>query len=90
MAYAPALELQRETLGRVASGGGEPNALLLVEHDPVITVSQRRESAKHLLAAPEVERLVGVVHEGGHLAKAAAHQLLNNLGGDGIGLVSLR
>jgi lipoyl(octanoyl) transferase len=60
MAYATALAIQRETAERVIAGEDEPNALLLVEHDPVITVSQRRESARHLLAPPEVLRKLGI------------------------------
>src|SRR5688572_29887799 len=61
MAYATALAIQRETVERViASGGDAPNTLLLVQHEPVITVSQRRESARHLLAPPEVLRELGI------------------------------
>ncbi len=58
MAYAPALDLQRKTLEGVLAG--EPNTLLIVEHDPVITVSQRRESAQHLLASPERLASLGI------------------------------
>lgn len=58
MAYAPALDLQRQTLEWVLAG--EPHVLLLVEHDPVITISQRRESAQHLLASPERLARLGI------------------------------
>lgn len=58
MAYAPALDLQRKTLEGVLAG--QPGTLLLVEHNPVITVSQRRESAQHLLASPERLASLGI------------------------------
>jgi lipoyl(octanoyl) transferase len=60
MAYATALAIQRETAERIIASENEPNTLLLVEHDPVITVSQRRESAKHLLAPHEVLHTLGI------------------------------
>lgn len=49
MAYAPCLELQRE-VNRAVAGDGQPNTLLLVEHDPVITVTPRKGVEDHLLA----------------------------------------
>jgi lipoate-protein ligase B len=51
IAYAPALEIQRATHHRLADGIGPP-MVLLVEHDPVITVSRRRSAAGHILADP--------------------------------------
>ncbi|MCE9591227.1 MAG: lipoyl(octanoyl) transferase LipB [Planctomycetes bacterium] len=52
MAYPAALELQRRTHQHVLDGI-DPPTILLVEHDPVITVSQRKESPAHLLASRE-------------------------------------
>ena len=49
MAYGPALELQRQIHQRVLDGHCPPT-LILVEHDPVITISRRQSAAKHLLA----------------------------------------
>jgi len=40
--------------------------------------------------APHVERLVGVVHEGGHLTELAAHQLLHDAGRLRVGLLRPR
>ena len=50
MAYAAALELQREVNFSVSRGEAGPT-VLLVEHEPVITVSQRRGAGEHLLAS---------------------------------------
>lgn len=58
LAYAPALEIQRQIHERVLAGG--PATLILVEHEPVITVSQRRESARHLLAGPQRLAQLGI------------------------------
>ena len=52
MAYAPALERQRQQNLAVSRGEAGPT-LLLVEHDPVITISQRRGAREHLLASAE-------------------------------------
>lgn len=49
MAYEPTLALQRE-VNLAVSLGEKPDTLLLVEHDPVITISHRREAASHLVA----------------------------------------
>jgi lipoyl(octanoyl) transferase len=57
-AYAPALEVQRKMLEDVLAGA--PGTLIFVEHDPVITVSQRRESQQHLLASPERLKKLGI------------------------------
>ena len=47
MAYAPALQRQRERNAQVAAGTQGP-ALLLVEHDPVVTVSRRPAAREHV------------------------------------------
>ena len=52
MAYAQALAMQRQINQEVIEGR-RPPTLLLVEHDPVITISNRRGAAKHLLASAE-------------------------------------
>lgn len=59
MAYVPALEFQRETHARVLAKHMPP-ALILVEHDPVITVSQRREAPSHLLATSDALTKLGI------------------------------
>ena len=57
LAYPLAFEQQRE-LNRAVSLGEAPSTLLLVEHEPVITLSHRRDIRDHLLATPaELERL---------------------------------
>ena len=43
-----------------------------------------------LALAPHVERLVGVVHEGAHLAELAAHELLHDARGLGVSLLRPR
>ena len=50
MAYAPALLLQREVHQRVLDRSS-PQTLLLVEHEPVITLSKRRGVGRNLLAS---------------------------------------
>ena len=52
LAYAPALERQRRRNLAVSLGRAGP-AVMLVEHDPVITVSHRKEARGHLLATPQ-------------------------------------
>lgn len=47
MAYAAAFDVQRETHECVFAGDAE--TILLVEHDPVITISQRRDCRQNLL-----------------------------------------
>ena len=62
-AYAPALDTQRLTHERVLEGqlpAGHVGALLLVEHEPVITVSQRQGSSRHLLASPQRLAALGI------------------------------
>lgn len=48
MPYVVAMSVQRQVHQRVLEGVQGPT-LLLVEHDPVITVSQRRSAAGHVL-----------------------------------------
>ena len=69
MAYAPCLELQRETNRAVAAGERAPT-LLLVEHDPVITVTPRKGVENHLLTSR------------GHLAKLGIDVQPTDRGGD--------
>ncbi|MEM6854358.1 MAG: lipoyl(octanoyl) transferase LipB [Planctomycetota bacterium] len=55
--YAEAWAVQRERNDAVSLGEARP-ALILVEHDPVITVSHRKGVRDHVLASPEeLERL---------------------------------
>ncbi|MCX5659524.1 MAG: lipoyl(octanoyl) transferase LipB [Planctomycetota bacterium] len=79
LAYAPALELQRTTHQRVLDRL-EPPTILLVEHDPVITVSQRPDAAKHLLAdAVRLARLgidVQLTDRGGDITYHGPGQLV--------------
>ncbi len=59
MGYAEALELQRTVNQQVIDGQALPQ-LLLVEHDPVITVTHRPGVSEHLLAAPERLEKLGI------------------------------
>ncbi|MEM7625642.1 MAG: lipoyl(octanoyl) transferase LipB [Planctomycetota bacterium] len=52
MAYAAALKRQRERNAAVSLGEAKP-ALLLVEHEPVITISHRKGVREHLLASEQ-------------------------------------
>jgi lipoyl(octanoyl) transferase len=65
LAYASALELQRESHSAVIaareSGEAVPMPVYFLEHDPpVITVSRRPGAADHLLATPELLAAHGV------------------------------
>lgn len=64
MAYAPAAACQGEHLARVVDSRGSaapvPGVILLVEHDPVITVTRRAGSAGHVLASPDTLAQAGV------------------------------
>jgi lipoyl(octanoyl) transferase len=62
LAYGPALALQLQTHERVVSGE-LPGALIVVEHEPVITVSQRQSASAHLLASPELLSKLGIAVE---------------------------
>ena len=66
--YDEALAVQRALHERVVAardgGPGEPMHLLLLEHDPVVTVSRRPGAAANLLATPAMlERAGGAVRE---------------------------
>lgn len=64
LGYAPAYDIQAARVAAVleAREAGSPRAgfLLLVEHDPVVTVSRRPGAAAHLLATPELLAARGV------------------------------
>ncbi len=79
MAYAPALDKQREVNEAVIAGEAGPT-LLLVEHDPVITVSRRKSAPGHLLASPgELDRLgiaVAETDRGGDITYHGPGQLV--------------
>jgi lipoyl(octanoyl) transferase len=62
LAYAAALAVQQQTHEAVLSGHNPPT-LLLVEHDPVITVSQRQGAGQHLLASPQRLAELGIALE---------------------------
>ncbi|MEX0655604.1 MAG: lipoyl(octanoyl) transferase LipB [Phycisphaeraceae bacterium] len=59
MGYVAALALQREVNEAVIAGQAPPT-LLLLEHDPVITVSRRRTARDHLLASPDRLARLGI------------------------------
>jgi lipoyl(octanoyl) transferase len=62
--YEPAYQTQltylEEVLAAREAGEPVPGYLLLVEHDPVITISRRAGASNHLLATPEMLRQQGV------------------------------
>ncbi|MCC6968717.1 MAG: lipoyl(octanoyl) transferase [Phycisphaerales bacterium] len=70
LAYAPAFDLQRQTADGVLAArevrGIDPSILpmagiiFLVEHDPVVTVSNRAGAMSHLVATPELLEREGV------------------------------
>lgn len=63
MPYRPALELQRAHHAALLADRGarvEPDRILLVEHDPVVTVSRRPAAAAHVLLAPEALARLGI------------------------------
>jgi len=63
LAYGPALAEQRR-VNQAVIEGDHPPTLLLVEHAPVITVSQRKRARRHLLASPDRLAELGIdVHE---------------------------
>lgn len=63
MRYGPAFELQKE-LNQAVVDGEAPPTLLLVEHEPVITVSQRRSAGQHIVASKDRLARMGIeVHE---------------------------
>lgn len=63
LAYAPAYEEQLRRHAQVLArreSGGPLGTLLLVEHEPVVTVSRRPDARKHLVATPEMLTRAGV------------------------------
>lgn len=58
MAYRPALELM-EARAEARVQGAVPDALFLVEHQPVLTLGRRADLA-HVLASPEVLKTAGI------------------------------
>ncbi|NJL31928.1 MAG: lipoyl(octanoyl) transferase LipB [Phycisphaerales bacterium] len=59
MPYTQAFELQCQHHEQILQGTGHP-VVLLVEHDPVITVSRRATASKNLLASPDMLRQLGI------------------------------
>lgn len=64
MPYADAYRIQSEHLERVVASRESPapipGVILLVEHDPVITVSRRAGAESNVTASPDALRLAGV------------------------------
>ncbi len=64
LAYAPAYQAQQDHLAEVlhARDAGRPEIgrLLLVEHDPVITIGRHPGAARHLIASPDLLAKNGV------------------------------
>jgi lipoate-protein ligase B len=79
MAYAEALELQRQVARARIDGSLEQDALLLVEHPPVVTLG-RSAKERHLLASPEQLAARGVelfeVERGGDVTFHGPGQLV--------------
>jgi lipoate-protein ligase B len=59
LAYEPAFERQRQVHAAVLAGE-RPDTLLLVEHEPVVTVGRRPRADRHIVASPELLRRQGV------------------------------
>ncbi|MEZ6189820.1 MAG: hypothetical protein R3C45_00840 [Phycisphaerales bacterium] len=79
MPYAHALALQRE-VNLAVSLGNEPPTLLLVEHDPVITVTHRQSAWDNLLApASKLDEMgidVQITDRGGDITYHGPGQLV--------------
>jgi lipoate-protein ligase B len=77
--YADVLTLQREVARARIAGGVDEDVLLLVEHDPVITLGRSSKTA-HMLATPEYLRQRGVdlfeVERGGDVTFHGPGQLV--------------
>lgn len=58
--YADAWDQQRRVHERMLADADAPPAVLLVEHPPVITLSQRKDVAGHLLASRERLATMGI------------------------------
>lgn len=67
MSYSEAYRIQLDHADAVLaardSGSPEIGRLLIVEHDPVITISRRPGARRHLLASPETLATLGVAVE---------------------------
>jgi len=78
MAYLPALDLQHRLVA-ARQAGRLPDVLLLVEHDPVITLG-RRARPEHILVGPEVLAQAGIevhtVERGGDVTFHGPGQLV--------------
>ena len=70
LAYAPAWEKQKQVHDELLNNPDTPPTLLLVEHDPVITISQRKAAPEHLLASQD------------HLASMGSTTHATDRGGD--------
>jgi lipoyl(octanoyl) transferase len=79
MAYGEALELQRDVARARISGAIPEDVLLLVEHDPVVTLGRSSKEA-HLLASPALLAARGVelfeVERGGDVTFHGPGQLV--------------
>jgi lipoyl(octanoyl) transferase len=63
LGYGPALQRQRD-LNQAVIDGAAPPTVLLVEHDPVITLTRRKAIGEHLVATPAQLDAAGVTtHE---------------------------
>ncbi|MCA9280099.1 MAG: lipoyl(octanoyl) transferase LipB [Phycisphaeraceae bacterium] len=64
MPYADAYEIQQQHHARILENRGTPDAsvgtILLVEHDPVITVSKRPSAQNNLVASSQLLQQMGV------------------------------
>ena len=78
MAYGPALDLQHRLVA-ARQAGHIPDVLLLVEHDPVITLGRRANPA-HILVPPEALQQAGIevrhVERGGDVTYHGPGQLV--------------
>lgn len=65
LAYADAYALQQAHLAEVVAaretGRPDPGRILLVEHDPVVTIGRHPGAARHLIASPDALAARGVV-----------------------------
>lgn len=59
LGYGPALERQ-QALNEAVIAGEAPPTVLLVEHDPVITLTRRKAIGEHLIATPAQLHAAGV------------------------------
>jgi lipoyl(octanoyl) transferase len=59
LGYGPALERQREAHAAVVAGRA-PETILLVEHEPVVTIGRRRDARRNLVASEDLLRRQGV------------------------------